>query len=78
MDVELKELLGTIRKKTWALVALLFIAALFVQSHVKHDLNQEKEIWRLLEYITHLEKQTTIYHRKIQELEKDRYICIPP
>ena len=77
VDTELKELLGTVRKKTWALVAMLFIASLFVQAHVKHDLDQEKEIWHLIEYISHLEKQTAIYSRKILELERNKHTCTP-
>ena len=78
MDEELKDLLGTVRKKTWILVIMLIAAALFVQSHVKHDLEQEKEIWRLYEYIAHLEKKTSIYYYKIKELERDKHICVPP
>ena len=78
MDEELKELLGSVRSTTWALVVMLFAAALFVQSHVKHDLEQEREIWRLLDYVSYLEKKTSIYYYKIKELEKSKYICIPP
>ena len=78
MDEELRDCLGTVRKKTWILVIMLIAAALFVQSHVQHDLNQEREIWRLYEYITHLEKKTSIYYYKVKELEKNKYICVPP
>ena len=78
MDEELKELLGSVRKKTWALVIMLFAAALFVQSHVKHDLAQEKEIRSLLKYISYLEKQRTNYCQRIEELERNKYICTPP
>ena len=77
MDTELKELLGTVRKKTWALVIMLFMCATFVETHVKHDLDQEKEIWHLIEYISHLEKQTAIYSRKILELERNKHTCTP-
>ena len=78
MDEELKELLGTIRGKTFALLIILFAAALFVEEHVKHDLAQEAEIRQLLEYISHLEKQTTIYCQRINELKENKYICLPP
>jgi hypothetical protein len=78
VDEELKELLGTVRKKTWALVIMLFAAALFIQFHVKHDLEQEREIWRLLEYVSHLEKQVTIYYNKVEQLKRAKHICIPP
>ena len=78
MDVELKKQLGSIRKKTWALLVMLSAATLFVQSHVEHDLAQEKEIRSLLKYISHLEKQTSIYCQRIKKLERNKYICIPP
>jgi len=78
VDKDLKALLGSVRKKTWALVVLLFAAGLFVQSHVKHDLAQEKEIRSLLKYISHLEIQTSIYYQRIKKLERNKYICIPP
>ena len=78
MDDELKELLGSVRKKTWALVVMLFAAALFVQSHVKHDFAQEKEIRNLRKYISILEKQTSIYCQRIKALERERHMCILP
>ena len=78
MDDELKELLGSVRKKTWALVVMLFAASLFVSSHVKHDFEQEKEIRKLLKYISHLEKQTSIYCQRIKKLERNKHICMPP
>jgi len=78
MDEELKGLLGSVRKKTWALVVMLFAVALYVQAHVKHDLEQELENHRLLEYISHLEKQTSTYYYRIKTLEKEKYICTPP
>ena len=65
MDEELRDLLGVIRGKTFALLIMLFAAALFVEEHVKHDLAQEKEIRSLLKYISHLEKQTSIYCQRI-------------
>ena len=68
MDEELKELLGSVRGKTFALLFLLFAAALFVEEHVKHDLAQELEIRQLLEYVSHLEKQTSFYYNEIQRL----------
>ena len=68
MDEELKELLGSVRGKTFALLFLLFAAALFVEKHVKHDLAQELEIRQLLEYVSHLEKQTSFYYNEIQRL----------
>jgi hypothetical protein len=75
VDDEFKELLGSIRKKTWTLLGLLFMAALFVESHVKHDLAQELEIRQLFEYVSHLEKQTSIYYQEIQRL-KIKNACI--
>jgi len=78
VDEELRELLGSVRSKTFALLFMLFAAALFVEEHVKHDLAQETEIRQLLEYISHLEKQTTIYCQRINELKENKYICLPP
>jgi len=78
VDKDLKTLLGSVRKKTWILLAMFFAATLFVSSHVKHDLTQEKEIRSLLKYISVLEKQTSIYCKRIKELERNKYICIPP
>jgi hypothetical protein len=78
VDKDLKVLLGSVRKKTWALVVMLFATGLFVSSHVKHDLAQEKEIRSLLKYISHLEKQTSIYCQRIKKLERNKHICMPP
>ena len=78
MATELKKQLGSIRKKTWVLLAMFFAAALFVSSHVEHDLAQEKEIRSLLKYISHLEKQTSIYCQRIKVLERKRHMCILP
>ena len=78
MDEELKKALGSVRGKTWALVVMLFAAALYIQAHVKHDLNQELEIHKLLQYISHLEKQTSTYYYKIKTLEKEKCLCMPP
>ena len=75
MDKELRELLGTIRGKTFALLTMLFAAALFVQDHVKHDLAQELEIRQLVKYVSHLEKQTSIYYQEIRRL-KTKNACI--
>ena len=69
MDEELIRLLGSVRGKTFALLAMLFAAALFVEEHVKHDLSQEIQIRQLLEYVSHLEKQTSIYFEEIQRLK---------
>ena len=78
VDKNLKVSLGSVRKKTWGLLAMLLAAALFVSSHVKHDLTQEKEIRSLLKYISHLEIQTSIYYQRIEQLERNKYICTPP
>ena len=78
MDEELEELLGTVRKKTWILVVMLIGAALYVQAHVKHDLEQEKEIWRLNKYVSHLEHQTSIYYQRIKTLEREGHMGTPP
>ncbi len=75
VDDELKDLLGSIRGKTFALLAILFAAALFVEGHVKHDLAQELEIRQLLKYVSHLERQTSIYYQEIQAL-KAQNMCI--
>tara|TARA_R110000824_G_scaffold99052_1_gene236006 strand:+ start:1424 stop:1660 length:237 start_codon:yes stop_codon:yes gene_type:complete len=78
VDEELKDLLGTVRKKTWIFVIMLFAAAFFVQSHVKHDLAQERENRALLKYISHLEIQTSIYCQRIKTLEKEGHMGTPP
>ena len=78
MDDELKKELGSVRGKTWALLVMLFAAAFYIQAHVKHDLEQEREIHRLLEYISHLEKQTSTYYYRIKTLEREKHLCIPP
>lgn len=78
MDEDLKKALGSVRGKTWALLVMLFGATLYVQDHVKRDLEQEREIHGLLEYISHLEKRTSTYYYKIKTLEKEKYICTPP
>jgi len=78
VGVELKKQLGSIRKKTWTLLAMLFAATLFVSSHVNHDLAQEREVHHLLKYISHLEIQTSIYCQRIKALKRERNICIPP
>jgi hypothetical protein len=70
VDDELRDLLGTIRSKTWALLIMLFAAALFVEGHVKHDLAQELEIRQLLKYVTHLEKHTGACYQEIQRLKR--------
>lgn len=75
MDEELRELLGSVRSKTFALLFMLFAAALFVEEHVKHDLTQELEIRQLINYVSHLEKQTSNYYQEIQRL-KTRNACI--
>ena len=75
MDDELRELLGSVRGKTFALLFILFAAALFVEEHVKHDLAQEKEIRQLLGYVSHLERKTSIYYQEIQRL-KTKNACI--
>jgi len=76
VGVELKKQLGSVRKKTWMLLAMLFAATLFVSSHVKHDLAQEKEIHGLLEYISHLETQTSVYCQKVKKLKRERSTCV--
>jgi len=68
VDDELKKLLGSVRGRTFALLFMLFSAALFSESHIKHDLAQEKQIRQLLKYVSHLEKQTSIYYQEIQRL----------
>ena len=78
MDEELKGMFGSVRKKTWALVIMLFAASLFVSSHVEHDFAQERENRRLLKYISHLETQTSIYCQKIKALERERHMCVLP
>ena len=75
MDDELREMLGSVRGKTFALLFMLFAAALFVEEHVNHDLAQEKEIRQLMRYATHLEKQTSTYYTEIQRL-KAKNMCI--
>ena len=78
MATELKKQLGSVRKKTWVLLAMFFAATLFVSSHVKHDLAQEREIRGLLKYISQLEVQTSIYCQRIKALEKEKRMCILP
>ena len=78
MGVELKKQLGSVRKKTWALLVMLLAATLFVQSHVNHDFAQEREIHHLLKYISHLEAQTSIYCQKIKVLEREKRVCVLP
>ena len=78
MGVELKKQLGSVRKKTWILLAMFFAATFFVSSHVNHDLAQERENRALLKYISHLEIQTSIYCQKIKALERERHMCILP
>ena len=78
MDAELEKQLGSVRKKTWVLVVMLLAAGLFVQSHIKHDFAQEKEIRSLYKYISQLEIQTSIYCQRIKELKRNKYICTPP
>jgi hypothetical protein len=75
---ELKKQLGSVRKKTWILLAMFFAATLFVSSHVKHDFTQEREIRSLLKYISHLETQTSIYCQRIKALEREGHMCILP
>ena len=78
MGVELKKQLGSVRKKTWILLAMFFAATFFVSSHVNHDLVQERENRALLKYISQLEIQTSIYCQKIKALERERHMCILP
>ena len=78
MGVELKKQLGSVRKKTWILLAMFFAATLFVSSHVEHDFAQEREKRALLKYISHLEIQTSIYCQRIKTLERERRMCILP
>jgi len=78
VGVELKKQLGSVRKKTWTLLAMLFAATLFVSSHVEHDFAQEREIQSLLKYISQLETQTSIYCQRIKSLERERHMCTPP
>ena len=78
MGVELKKQLGSVRKKTWALLVMLLTATLFVQSHVNHDFAQEREIRHLLKYISQLEIQTSIYCQRIKVLEKEKHMCTLP
>ena len=78
MGAELKKQLGSIRKKTWMLLAMFFAATLFVSSHVKHDFAQEREIRSLLKYISHLEIQTSIYCQRIKALKKEKRMCTLP
>ena len=68
VDDDLKQLLGSVRGRTFALLIMLFAAALFSESHIKHDLAQEKQIRQLLKYVSHLENQTSIYYQEIQRL----------
>jgi len=78
VGAELKKQLGSVRKKTWILLAMLFAATFFVSSHVEHDFAQERENRRLLEYISHLETQTSIYCQRIKALEREKHMCILP
>ena len=78
MDEELKKISGSVRKKTWMLLAMFFAATLFVSSHVSHDFAQEREIRRLLKYISLLEVQTSIYCQRIKVLEKEKRMCTLP
>ena len=75
MAVELKKQLGSVRKKTWILLAMFFAATFFVSSHVNHDLAQERENRHLLKYISHLEAQTSIYCQRIKELKREKNTC---
>ena len=75
VDDELRQLLGSVRGKTFALLIMLFAAALFSESHIKHDLAQEKQIRQLLKYVSHLENQTSIYYQEIQRL-RTKNACI--
>ena len=68
MDEELTKLLGSVRGKTFALLVMLFAATLYVEEHTKHDLAQELQIRQLLEYVSRLENQTSIYFQEIQRL----------
>jgi thioredoxin-related protein len=78
VDVELKKQLGSVRKKTWLLLAIFFVAILFATSHVESDFAREKEARKLLQYISLLEKQTSIYCQRIKKLERERNICTLP
>jgi len=78
VGAELKKQLGSVRKKTWILLAMLFAATFFVSSHVEHDFAQERENRALLKYISHLEKQTSIYCQRIKVLEKEKHMCVLP
>ena len=78
MGVELKKQLGSVRKKTWVLLAMFFAATLFVSSHVRHDFTQEREHRALLKYISQLEIQTSIYCQRIKVLEKEKHMCVLP
>jgi uncharacterized membrane protein len=78
VGVELKKQLGSVRKKTWILLAMFFAATFFVSSHVNHDLAQERENRALLKYISQLEIQTSIYCQKIKALERERHMCVLP
>jgi len=78
VGVELKKQLGSVRKKTWILLAMFFAATFFVSSHVNHDLAQERENCALLKYISHLEIQTSIYCQRIKTLEREGHMCTPP
>jgi hypothetical protein len=78
VDVELKKQLGSVRKKTWLLLAMFFVATLFVASHVKSDFAREKEARKLLQYISLLEKQTSIYCQRNKKLERERNVCTLP
>ena len=78
VGVELKKQLGSVRKKTWMLLAMFFAATLFVSSHVNHDYAQEREIRGLLKYISQLEMQTSIYCQRIKALEEEKRMCILP
>tara|TARA_Y100000296_G_C4982990_1_gene161573 strand:- start:127 stop:363 length:237 start_codon:yes stop_codon:yes gene_type:complete len=78
VGAELKKQLGSVRKKTWILLAMFFAATFFVSSHVEHDLAQETENRRLLKYISHLEAQRSIYCQRIKVLEKEKHMCTLP
>ena len=78
MDEELKKISGSVRKKTWILLAMLLTATLFASSHVEHDFEQEREIQSLLKYISLLEVQTSIYCQRIKVLEKEKHMCVLP
>jgi len=78
VGVELKKQLGSVRKNTWTLLAMLFAATFFVSSHVEHDFAQERENRRLLKYISQLEAQRSIYCQRIKALEREKHMCILP